>query len=55
MTTQDIEREAKRAAKKFEVAKKIRTLLDSAREEYGADDWDGEDLDAEVQRLVFDE
>lgn len=38
----------------FEAAEKIREILDKAREEYGADEWDDEDVDTKVSELVFE-
>lgn len=57
MTTQEIENRHAQAAKKFAVAKQIREILDSAKKDYEklGGDWDGEDLDSEIQNLVFEE
>lgn len=38
----------------FDTAKKIRALLDEAREQYGAEDWD-DDGKQEVLELVTEE
>jgi hypothetical protein len=47
--------EARRVELRFGTAKQIRDLLDGARKEYGAQDWDDNDLEAEVLNLVTEE
>lgn len=54
MTKTQIEKEAAKANRKYELARQIRELLDAAKKEYGAE-WGNDDVEAEVQRLVFDE
>lgn len=44
-----------RATKKFELAKQIRELLDKARAEYGAREWDDEDMESQIVELVTEE
>lgn len=57
MTTKEIENRQAQAAKKFEIARQIREILDNAKKDYAklGGDWDGEDLDSEIQNLVFEE
>ncbi len=55
MTKNQIEKRQAAANVKFEMAKKIRELLDAARKEYGPSDWDGDDLESEIAALVFEE
>ena len=55
MTLNQIEKQAAREMKKFEIAKQIRALLDAARKEYGTQDWNDEDMEGEISRLVFEE
>lgn len=52
MTVKQIEARQMRDNKKFELAKKIREMLDTARKEYGAQDWDDNDMETEVLELV---
>ncbi len=40
---------------KFDTARAIRALLDEARKVYGAEDWDGDDVEAQISDLVFGE
>lgn len=55
MTLAQIEKQAAREMKKFEIAKQIRSLLDAAKKEYGASDWSDEDMEGEISRLVFED
>lgn len=55
MTMKKIEAEQKKDSIKFELAKQIRALIDAARKEYGADDWDGDDIESRVCELVFED
>jgi hypothetical protein len=40
---------------KFEVAKRIREVLDEARKAYGPQAWDDADIESEISELVFSE
>jgi hypothetical protein len=40
---------------KFELAVRIREMLDAAKKEYGAQDWEDDDVENEVSELVFGE
>ncbi len=53
MTVQDIDREANKSAVKYILAKQIRQLLDDAAKTYGADDWQTDDVETEIDQLVF--
>lgn len=46
------EEAARKVAVKFDAAKAIRELLDAARKQYGADNWDNDGLENEVLELV---
>ena len=50
-----IEKARDREVVKHEVASKIRVLLDEARETYGADEWDEQDVEAAVLELVTED
>lgn len=52
MTQQQIEAKAVQAAIPYRVAAEIRKLLDAARDQYGADDWDGDEVEQAVIELV---
>lgn len=54
MTPAKIDKEKGRALVKFELATKIRESLDAARKEYGPTDWDNDDMEAEIERLIFE-
>jgi hypothetical protein len=54
MTIEAITHKAAQAAIPYTVAKEIRRLLDDARTQYGADDWDGDDVETLVIELVTD-
>jgi len=55
MTIKQIERAQMRANIPFELAKKIRTMLDDARKEYGASEWDDDDVESKIVELVTGE
>lgn len=55
MTVTKIEKAKEKAMMKFELAKQIRELLDAARKEYGATDWDDDDMEAGILELVTEE
>lgn len=55
MTVAQIEKRKMEEARKYEIAKAIRSLLDAARKEYGPTAWDEDDMDSQVQELVFGE
>ena len=55
MTTKQIEAKMNRDRIPYETAIKIRELLDAARKQYGADDWDGDDCESRVIELVTEE
>jgi hypothetical protein len=47
--------EARRVELRFGTAQKIREMLDDARKQYGAEEWDSNDLESEVLNLVTEE
>lgn len=47
--------EQRRTALKFETAKQIRTLLDTARKSYGAEQYDADDIETAILELVTEE
>lgn len=53
MDVEQIKEAQRRDNVRFDVAVKIRKLLDKTREEYDGDDWDSQE--EEINRLVFDE
>lgn len=54
MTMEEIETKQKNEMVKFELAKKIRKMLDEASEKWdGDDDWS--DVEAEIGELIFGE
>lgn len=55
MTVVQIEKLKNDEARKYEIAKAVRTLLDAARKEYGPTAWDEDDMDSQIQQLVFEE
>lgn len=55
MTANQIENVQKQANLPYEVAKQIRAILDQARKDYGAADWDGDDVEAKIVELVTEE
>ena len=55
MTKNQIEKRQQLANVKFEVAKRIREILDEARKAYGPTDWDDEGMESEISSLVFEE
>jgi len=55
MTIKGINQKQAQQSVKFEVAKRIRELLDVARKEYGADEWDGDEVENEVVELVTED
>lgn len=55
MTKAQIAKKAEQAQIPFCVAAQIRELLDAARKEFGADDWDSEDVESTVLDLVTGE
>lgn len=52
MTCEEIHAAGAKALIKYAAAEQIRKLLDAARDEYGAADWDSEDLETETLGLV---
>jgi hypothetical protein len=52
MTNKQIEARKAQAQVKFDIALKIRAILDEARKAYGATAWDDEDMENEVLELV---
>ena len=56
MTTSQIEKAkataVKKASTKFDVAAQLRSVLDAARAQYGASDWDDEDLEADILEIL---
>lgn len=55
MTKTQIEKKAAREMVKFEMAARIREILDAARKEYGAGDWDDDEIENQIADLVFAE
>lgn len=55
MTTTQIEKRAARAMTKFDLAKQIRALLDTAKKAYGATEWADDEIEAQVMELVTEE
>jgi hypothetical protein len=55
VTTKQIEASRVKANIKFELAKQIRDLLDAARKDFGAQDWDDNDMENEILELVTSE
>jgi hypothetical protein len=55
MTTKQIEAKQMKETLVFETAKKIRELLDAARKEYGASEWDDNGKEQETLDLVTEE
>jgi hypothetical protein len=59
MTIKQIEarmsEEQRRTSLKFETAKQIRALLDAARKNYGAEQYDGDDIEAAILELVTED
>jgi hypothetical protein len=55
MTIEQITAKQARETVKYEAAKKIRAVLDEAREAYGAEAWDENDVQTEVLELVTEE
>lgn len=53
MTKAKIMEQGRKAQIPYTVAAQIRELLDAARKEYGASEWDDEDVDNTVSELVF--
>jgi hypothetical protein len=51
MTAKQSQKVAEQAQVPFQVAQQIRELLDTARKEYGPEQWDERDIDSEVQTL----
>jgi hypothetical protein len=44
-----------REALVYDTARQIREFIDGARDKYGADDWDGDDLESKVIELVTED
>lgn len=57
MTTQEITNRQNRDAMKYELALSIRKLLDDAKKAYKqcGGSWDDDDMESEIQTLVFEE
>lgn len=55
MTVAQIEKRKEIETRKYEIAKAVRSLLDAARKEYGPTAWDDDDMDSQIQELVFGE
>lgn len=55
MTVAQLEKAQAREALLFETAKRVRELLDAARKEYGAEDYDERDGEARILELVTEE
>ncbi len=52
MTLKQLEAAAAKQLLKYDTAKKIRSLLDTAKQAYGAEKWDEDNLAAEILELV---
>ena len=52
MTTAQITEAQAKAAIKYEIAKQIRNMLDTAKKTYGATAWDADDVETEIIDLV---
>ena len=55
MTSAQIQKEQERANVKFQVALQLKEILDAARKAYGPTNWDDEDMNGEISRLVFED
>lgn len=55
MTVAQIEKRKNEEARKYEIAKAVRSLLDAARKEYGPTAWDEDNMDSQIEDLVFSE
>ncbi len=55
MTIEGIKEAGFKAGVKYRIAADLRAILDKAREEYGPTEWDEDDLDTEIQSLVFED
>ncbi len=54
MTVDEIKAQQARQAIRFEIAAKIRELLDEAAEKYGREDWESDGLENEIGDMVFE-
>jgi hypothetical protein len=52
MSVKDIEKRQVKDSVKFELAKKIRAMLDEARKQYGPTEWDDDGVESEIVELV---
>jgi hypothetical protein len=55
MTTEEIQEKQTQTMVKFELAKKIRAMLNKARDEYSGTSEEFDEIETEVQDLVFGE
>jgi len=55
MTKNQIAKKAEREAKKFEIAMQIREILDNAKKYYGAEDWEGDEIENQILDMVGSE
>jgi hypothetical protein len=55
MTLKQIATMQEKANIAFELAAQIRKLLDAARKEYGANEWDENEIETKIAELAFDE
>lgn len=55
MSRNEIEKRQKRENVRFELATRIRDLLDEARKAYGPTSWDEDGIEDEIADLVFGE
>jgi hypothetical protein len=53
MTADAIQKEADKANVKFLLAKQIRQILDEAAKAYGRKEWDADDVETDIDQLVF--
>lgn len=53
MSQNEIEKMQAKSNVKFDVARKIRELLDAAMKEYGAAEWEDDSMETEISELVF--
>lgn len=45
----------KKANVKYEIALKIRELLDAAKKEYGATEWNDDEMESKIVELITEE
>lgn len=53
--TKEKEKAIALAARRYDIAQKIREVLDEARKEWGPKDWDEDGIESEILELVTEE